>query len=205
MSQRVLRSDVQSQYYVTALELTDVVQRRCASLPNLYIGISIQLASQNSIMNNRPSGAKWYAEHVVTPRPDLVCTTAFPTRETAKSAMRRYVSKLSEIGFTVNRNTTVWSVYVIELDASAAPTPGYGYLYVGETTKNHEQRFSEHMSRARNAKTRLYSSVVARYGLRLRPDLAPPNLLFSKKQSLKAEKEWANNLRKRGFTVEGGH
>jgi hypothetical protein len=105
----------------------------------------------------------------------------------------------------VNRNTDVWTVYVIELDQNAIKESGTGYLYVGETMKSPEQRFDEHMTRAVNGKTRLFSSVVANHGQRLRMDLAPDRRFFDKQASKVAEAAWAEYLRSLGYVVKGGH
>ena len=52
--------------------------------------------------------------------------------------------KLTEEGYTVNRYTIVWRVYVLELDSSEIKDCGEGYVYVGETSATLEIRLKQH-------------------------------------------------------------
>lgn len=80
-----------------------------------------------------------------------------------------------------------------------------GLVYVGETKRDPIARFDEHINRAKSGKTRLYSSVVANYGKKLRMDLAPKEKHFDKESSKRAEAEQAEHLRSLGYTVKGEH
>jgi len=196
---------MENPHYVIAIELDDIVPRRCPSLPNLYLGVSIQPLLERYDSVSATKSDRWFSGHVRCPRPDLCPSDQFPTRESARAAVSAVTKQLSTAGYTVNRNTRVWSVYVVELNTEAIPTPGLGYVYVGETFKPHEQRLLEHLTRARNSKTRLFSPVVAKHGRRLRPDLTPSGVLYSKEASKAAESAWATHLRNLGYVVEGGH
>lgn len=198
-------TDFATPHYVVAFELTDVVPRRCSSLPNVYLGVSKQSPIARFETLRRIHSGKWFANHIVSPRSDLSSEYEYPNRDEARTAASLLTKKLSAEGFTINRNTRTWSVYVIELDSTAISEPGLGYVYVGETFKAHEQRLSEHLTRARNSRTRLFSPVVASHGVRLRPELAPGDTLFSKESSKEAESLWATHLRSLGYVVEGGH
>jgi CRISPR/Cas system-associated exonuclease Cas4 (RecB family) len=192
-------------HYVVAFELSDVVPRRCPSLPNVYLGVSKQPLGVRFETLIRMTSGNWFINHLVSPRSDLCSEYEYPTREVARAAASHLTKRLSAEGYTVNRNTRTWSVYVIELDSAAIADPGLGYMYVGETSKSHEQRLSEHLTRARNSKTRLFSPVVASHGVRLRPELAPGHTLFSKETSKEAESIWARHLRNLGYVVAGGY
>ena len=198
-------ADLATPHYVVAFELTDIVPRRCPHLPNMYLGISKQPLFARFETLNRIGFGKWFANHIVSPRSDLCNEYEYPTRDAARTAARHLTKRLAAEGYTTNRNTRTWSVYVIELDSAAISDPGLGYLYVCEIFKSHEQRLSEHLARARNSKTRLFSPVVASHGVRLRPELAPGNTLYSHESSKDAESHWARHLRNLGYVVAGGH
>jgi hypothetical protein len=188
------------------VELTDVCRRRDPSKPNLLV-MKTQSDPKSRfqyLLGN--SSEKWYSGHVSQLREDLVETQLLSSAADANTALRDLVRHLSTEGYTVNGDTRIWSVYVIELDSQHIDNPGTGYIYVGETSKPHENRLLEHLTRKRNNNGRLYSSVVAKYGIRLRPDLAPiSNKFFDQESSRIAESSWASHLRNIGYTVEGGH
>lgn len=192
-------------YQVIIVELDDVVARRSSELPNLYVGMVIQdpYDKFESLMTKRSQS--WYLGHEVRLRDDMMDFVPYASKLEADDAVRDTTERLLAEGFTVNQNTKVWSVYVIELDKLAMRGEGIEYVYVGETSKPHEQRLQEHLTRARNSKTRLFSPVVAKHGVRLRPDLAPIGVHFSKQASKMAEASWAEYLRSLNYVVEGGH
>lgn len=193
------------QYSLIVLELADVVPRRASSKPNLYISItSMPLAARCELLNDG-HGPDWLSGQIRLIRHDLSCESFTTDHASAKAFKTAMTAALRSEGYTVNRNTDIWTVYVIELDATATKEPGHGYVYVGETKKNPKQRFEEHLSRAVNGKTRLFSPVVANHGQRLRMDLAPNRPFFDKASSKEAEAEWAEHLRSLGYVVKGGH
>jgi len=192
-------------FQVMIVELDDVVPRRCSEYPNLYVGKVVQDPYDKFESLRTKHTQTWYSGHEVRLRDDLMDFVPYHFKDEADKAVRETTERLMAEGFTVNQNTTVWSVYVIELDRTAMRGDGIEYVYVGETSKPHEQRLQEHLTRARNSKTRLFSPVVAKHGVRLRPDLAPTEIHFSKQASKAAEVAWAEHLRSLNYVVEGGH
>lgn len=90
-------------------------------------------------------------------------------------------------------------VYVIELDPEGLSDVGAGAVYVGETARTPELRFATHKTGGSKA-----SKVVARRGLRLRPDLYPAEGPFATRaEALKFERRTGNRLRHRGYRVFG--
>lgn len=149
---------------------------------------------------------RWYSGYLSKLREDLVEARHLGSAADADTALRDLVRRLSSEGYTVNRDTRIWSVYAIELDSRHIEDPGKGYIYVGETAKPHEIRLQEHLNRKRNNNGRLYSSIVAKYGIRLVPELTPSaNRFFDQESSRIAESSWASHLRSIGYKVEGGH
>lgn len=193
------------QYGVIVVELKDVVPRRDPSLPNVYVAITTMDLVRRAELLDKGKGLKWLKDNVTSLRHDLSTAPSLASHGDAKNLKKSVISTLKSQGYTVNRNTDVWTVYVIELDATATKTPGKGYIYVGETKKSPEARFAEHKGRASNGKTKLYSTVVANHGVCLRMDLAPTSKLYDKDASKRAEAEWADHLRNLGYTVKGGH
>ena len=193
------------QYSLIVLELEDVVPRRDLSKPNLFVSITtMPIADRFDLLANG-RGPDWLAGRIQLLRQDLSCSDFTFDHDDAKTFKTETIAALRCEGYTVNQNTDLWTVYVIELDPTAIQDAGKGYVYVGETMKTPEQRFAEHRNRSRNGKTRLYSPVVAKHGHRLRMDLAPRMHLFDKQSSKVAEAEWAEHLRSLGYTVKGGH
>ena len=192
-------------YGIIVAELKDVVPRRVPSLPNLYIGITtIDLTKRFEVLNKGKSSS-WLKNNMTQLRQDLSITTEIPDYEVAKNMKKELSDFLKSAGYTVNRNTDLWTVYVIELDRNAISNPGEGYVYVGETKKTPEERLLEHLNWAENGKTKLYASVVAKHGQCLRMDLAPDRQYLDSASSKQAEAEWAAHLRSLGFKVKGGH
>ena len=175
------------------IELDDVVPRRSPELPNLMITSTIDPEAKFAQLRLGKGKPAWGHGHAVALRPDLL-----QRGESEARAIRR----LREAGFTVNRLTTTWRVYVLELDLAA---PGFkGWLYVGETSRDVDIRLGQHLTRARNKHGRLYSEKVAAHFLRRRPDLEPNRLLMSVEASKRAEKRWAKRLSNRGYRVTSG-
>ena len=186
------------------VELDDVISRREPSKPNLFVDL-IKVDPEDRFGNMKVSKKRWYSGHVVRLRDDLAPQTRFSTEHRADDAHKKLIKKLKSQGYTVNRDPMVWHVYVVELDKSAVADPGKGYVYVGETSKTPEERFIEHTTGKRNHRGPLYSSVVLRHGVRLRPDLAPKRVFFDSAASKRAEKETYDRLEAKGYKVRGGH
>ena len=90
-------------------------------------------------------------------------------------------------------------VYVIELDPTGLSDVGTGAVHVGETSKTPEERFATHMAGGPKA-----ARVVARRGIRLRPDLHPSEGPFvTRAEALRYERKTGNRLRHRGYRVWG--
>ncbi len=196
---------MKTSYSLIVFEIEDIVPRRDSSKPNLFVSITAMPVADRLEFFKSGRGPDWLVGNVRMFRPDLSRVDFTKHHDDAKSYKSRAVMTLKSEGYTVNRNTDLWRVYVIELDPTAVQDPGQGYVYVGETKKTPEQRFAEHMSRSTNSKTRLYSTVVANFGKHLRMDLAPKTYLYDKASSIHAEAVWAEHLRSLGYVVRGGH
>lgn len=192
-------------YWVVVLELTDVVPRRHPKRPNLFVGVSMSPPEKRLAIERARKTRRWYTDAIVRERSDLAPARRFSSKETADRACERLTVRLNREGFTVNRDTRIWSVYVVELDPSAVSKPGRGFVYVGETSLSPEERFKQHLDGSRNTRGPLFSRVVHKHGVRLRPDLAPRRKFFDQISSRRAEKQHFDRLKSKGFNVRGGH
>jgi len=190
--------------WALVVELDDVVPRRDPDKPNLYVGLTIEAPAIRYERLKMGYGPAWLQGHLVRLRGDLV-SGPFLLRDDARLECRTAIRCLRSEGYTVNRDTRVWTVYVIELDPKGSKDPGKGFVYVGETSKAPEERYKEHIKGKRNKRGRLYAPLVRKYGKRLRMDLAPEIRYFDGASSKAAEKRWARKLKDEGYKVVGGH
>jgi predicted GIY-YIG superfamily endonuclease len=93
-----------------------------------------------------------------------------------------------------------YRVYVIELDDSLRKGTDKPAVYVGYSVRSPEERFAQHLRGERA------SRHVRDHGVRLRPRLyrAYP-AAASRPEAERLERHVADRLRRRGFTVYGGH
>ena len=199
-------SSDEANYRVVVLELTNVVSRIRTDRPNIYVGVTARTAQQLADgLNDGKYKPAWARNNVVglldklAPQGTLTYTEAKQLRDDLERQLRTK-------GYTVNRNTTAYRTYVINLDNPDLTDPGKGYVYVGQTSKTPEQRLQEHLTGARSAKGHnLASRKVLKYGTQLNYDLMTQRIYLTQKQALKAERRLAERLRQQGYTVEGGH
>lgn len=101
-------------------------------------------------------------------------------------------------------------VYVVLLDADAADErrvlednpgrdPGKPCVYVGMTGLTPEERFANHKKGVKA------SSIVQRYGVRLLPELYDWLNPMPFEAAVRMEQDLAEDLRRQGYTVSGGH
>lgn len=181
---------------VIVVELEDVVPRRVLDRPNLLVESTVDPTAKIRALQHGRGSPAWARGCVLRPRPDLQVPG-----ESKKEAIRR----LEAAGFTVNRSQELWRVYVLEL--GPAPEGVMGWVYVGETSKDVDERIEQHRTAQlrKDGKASLNSRVVTRHFVRRRHDLEPPYPLFSREQSRQLESEWAERLRAKGYKVDGGH
>jgi hypothetical protein len=191
-------------YQLMVVELYDVVARRDPKKPNLFVAKTISTPEARFMAIKNSKKPSWYTKDIKQLRPDLAPPTIFHSKKRADTAYKKLVKELGKQRFTVNKDTRVWSVYVIEINTAAIPNPGKGVLYVGETSKTPEERCKIHNDGVKNKRGPLYSKFVFKHKGKLRPDLAPKLKYFSQKCSKKAEKEHFNLLKAKGYIVEGG-
>jgi predicted GIY-YIG superfamily endonuclease len=192
-----------SNYWVMVVEKNDVVPRRDPKKPNLDVAITIQDPSKRFEALTKGKGPKGLAGEIIKLRNDLT-SGPFYLRERANKRREQTIKRLKSAGYTVNRDTAVWTVYVIELDPKGTSKPGKGFIYVGMTSKSPEKRFEQHITGARNKRGPLFSRVVFKYGRQLRMDLAPKRKYFDLASAMAAEKRWLQKMKDRCYNAVGG-
>ena len=193
-------------YQLAVIELTDVGPRVDSTLPHLYVGLTLIAPDRLAMgLANGRYRPKWAHGNVVGPREDLTPTGDF-LRPEAVRIRDRLIQRLCSEGYTVNRNTTAYRTYVINLVDPDRPELTGRFVYVGQTSKDAETRLVEHLTDARRASgQRLASSVVTRYGVDLNKRLMNSKIYTTQKAAIAAEKRLAERLTKKGYTVKGGH
>ena len=107
----------------------------------------------------------------------------------------------------------LYYVYIIELDGAFANTlkakranpdasSDKPCIYIGSSSKKPEERFNEHISGKRNERGPLFSRVVFKYGIRLRPRLYQRyNPMSTRGEAETKEEELTAKYKRRGYTV----
>ena len=193
-------------YRVVVLEVTDVVKRISPDRPNLYVGVTTRTAQELADgLNNGRYRPSWARHNIVQIRTDLASADTV-THDEAVEQRDTLIRQLRTKGYTVNRKTTAYRTYVINLHNPKLKDPGKGYVYVGQTSKTPEQRLQEHLTGAVSTRGHtLASRVVKKYGVDLNATLMTDRIYLTQKQALKAERRLAERLRDWGYVVEGGH
>ena len=192
-------------YRVVVLEVTDVVERIRPDRPNLYVGVTTRTAQQLADgLNNGRYRPLWARHNIVQIRADLA-TDDTVTYDEAVEQRDTLIRQLRTKGYTVNRTTTAYRTYVINLHNPNLTDPGKGYVYVGQTSKTPQQRLQEHLTGAVSTQGHnLASRVVKKHGVDLNRTLMTDRIYLTQKQALKAERRLAERLRDQGYVVEGG-
>lgn len=198
--------DRPKRFWIEVVEIDDdggrKIRRRHRFLPSLHVGITTVepgpklQARWKRKMNKKPG--TW-----IGLRPDLMDEIEFDDRSAAESHKKTMVATLSAMGYTVNGDHTVYSVYVIELDHSHLPDCT-GYFYVGQTAKSPVERVIEHRDGKRTGNRRLYSKEAHLHFKKWRPDLGLSTKHYSREAALQAESHWRLFLEQRGYQVVGG-
>jgi hypothetical protein len=188
----------------------DAMPRLHPDKPNLYVGLTIEDPWRR--FDRLMDGVR--PHHPVTLygvglRPDLYeHLPAYPDPKVATEAKGHLIQELRRQGFVVNRMGHRYRIYVILLrDHGPRKHPDKPWVYVGQTAKDIETRFKEHIAGARTRGGRpLYSRVVHKYGEKLLPDLYESiPCVYLLEDALRLEKEEAERLAAEGYSVRGGH
>ena len=189
-------------WWIEVVEILDPdLPRRLADKPNVKVSIRVSQPTLDNVQTH-------FEEEKVLFRADLSPTKSYSDHELAKNRKTEVRERLMAQGYTVNKNLSTWSVYVIELDTShftpAQRKKHSAFFYVGMTSKKVDARLAEHKEGARTDKGPKFGRSAHKYFSRYRPDLSPKHLYFSEEQALRAESKKRLQLEARGYKVDGG-
>lgn len=155
--------------------------------------------------------SKFAQTYGIEPRMDLLETLpaeigaleSYRKKDDASKVRAQVRDHLLDQGYVVAdaRTDEVYTIYIINLvdDSVSDPSPGK-WVYVGETSKTPEERFDEHKNGTRDNK------AAREHGRDLNYDLMKdiPQVRF-KQDSKWLEAQTGEELRSRGYVVEGAH
>ena len=192
--------------------------RRISDKPRVWVeqktvqpGAKLDAWLQKTKQSKRPE--------LVRVRYDLMPASEQPTpyqyprdKELISDALKSLREKLLCEGYTVNNSTSVYSLYVIELnDSHIARRPaGYrGYVYVGQTGLSVEERAKQHELGPKYPwkKKPKHSRVAHKYFRKLNLGLLPQRFqtkLLCRSAALRAEYNLRLHFESKGYKVEGG-
>ena len=162
-----------------------------------YFFVCVRTASElGDGLPKRPHEA--IGDAVLIPRLDLCPERVFRRRDTAKKQMKKVSRRLRQQGKEVNPWEPVYSLYVIELEKPKSHKSDLPPVYVGQTSIEVEQRYSQHIAGGRLASRKVTGKAVG-----LRMDLVPKVKLTSRSSAIAAETRLGNRLQRKGYKVYG--
>ncbi|MDA0677464.1 MAG: hypothetical protein O2788_05600 [Chloroflexi bacterium] len=208
--------------WLCVLELLDRgAARRCPHLP--HVEVTRTLTPPGVELDARiKSDKKWMAKGVRRVRYDLMPEDREPggrltpflmpcNATAARKAVTRLRDELQAKGYTVNGNTTVWRLYVIELRPRGSATGDtiQPYVYVGQTSIPLEVRARQHrLGPAFSPGYDKYSRICHKHYKQLRLELLPRwarQTFYSRCYALRAEGKLRLHFESEGYRVEGGN
>ena len=197
-------------YRIIAVELSDIIERRDPSRPNLYVGLSKvapETRFEELLSGEGPENLRGHFKQL---RMDLIEDVAeYSYMKQAKKALQREKRRLARQGHWLNGRRAVWHGYVIDLDTEGITNFGKGFVYVGQTSLTPEERFAIHKAPKPSPPARdLASRIVRRRGLRLNHELMevmyPKSPVYTAADAKSLERSWAMKLKRTGYRVEAG-
>jgi predicted GIY-YIG superfamily endonuclease len=182
--------------------------KKCTDKPHLYVTFTSKAPEQLLEYLQAGNGPKWISGRAVSLLPKLV--PRFKPTRSVKVARRRVKDlsiSLKSLGYAVNQDSTVYTVYVIDLDIDL-PTKlknigGRGKaVYVGQTSKTPEARYLQHKKQD-GSKKNLSSRAVFQRGIGFNYGLMPSKNVYTKTDALRLEAELSLKLHNRGYRVFG--
>jgi hypothetical protein len=161
-----------------------------------------------TLVSSKRESHREVAPHVVAPRLDLTEGVAYTSAAEAKRAKRDLINELLAQGHWVNGRGTPFHVYVIELADGVGTKTGRRdrpWLYVGETSKDPQDRINQHRDGAMRGRRRIYNKDANRHFVRARKDLYEDlPTVFTREKSRQLEEETALRLKSEGYSVIWG-
>jgi hypothetical protein len=200
----------QRRRHVVVIELDHKMKVREPGKPHLYVTSTMRRPQDLLDRLQRGKRPSWMKGELVRLRQDLIFDYR-PT--TSKKVIDRRLEetklRVARMGYAVNGDANVWSVYVLDVDPDAGqPLLERGRLnrviYVGQTSKDVDTRLKEHRGESVGRKGQyLGAPSVKGRRPRLNRELAPKRQVFTKEDAIKLESKHALKLAKKGYRVLG--
>jgi hypothetical protein len=196
-------------YNLFVVELKELKGRSADKL-HLYVTLTSSNTELAFLRLLEGKGPNWLQGKVEKLRTDLVPSYRETNdREIAEKRLGKLKIDLSKQGFGVNGDSTVWVVYVLDIDPNVEPKildlgrTGKA-IYVGQTSTTRELRVEQHAGR-------LLSKAGKHIGSRktkgrnpvLNLDLSPIKEMYTKEDALAFETETHKRLEEMGYRVFG--
>ena len=133
---------IAKRWWIEVVEFLDPdLPRRLADKPNVKVSLRVSQPTTDNVQSH-------FEEQKVLFRADLSPSKSYSDHELAKNRKTEVRERLMAQGYTVSKNLSTWSVYVIELDTShftpAQRKKHSAFFYVGMTSKKVDARLAEH-------------------------------------------------------------
>jgi hypothetical protein len=184
---------------VVTLVLSDVVPRRNADLPVVFVTDSTQ--SDDAVVLRRGRRKKSFLpRHAIGILPEGTqqdFSDDAGVMEKRRTEMRH---QLAIAGYTVNPSETdTYRIYVIDTDNKKPAASGRPWVYVGMTSKASDERVSEHLRGVPHRRGTGWRQFTGR-----NPSLEPDRNTFHSVTDAEVEETaWGNELIRRGYFVTG--
>jgi len=196
-------------YNLFVVELKEL-KGRSADKPHLYVTLTssnTELAFRRLLEGKGPT---WLQGKVEKLRTDLIPNYRETNdRELAEKRLGKLKIDLSKQGFGINGDSTVWVVYVLDIDPNVEPKildlgkKGRA-IYVGQTSTTRELRAEQHAGRLLSKSGKYIGSRKTKgRNPVLNLDLSPTKEMYTKEDALAFETETHNRLEQMGYRVFG--
>jgi hypothetical protein len=196
-------------YNLFVVELKEL-KGRSADKPHLYVTLT---SSNTELAFGRlleGKGPDWVQGKVEKLRTDLISNFRETNdREMAEERLGKLKIDLSRQGFGVNGDSTVWVVYVLDIDPNVEPKildlgkKGKA-IYVGQTSTTKELRVEQHAGRLLSKSGKYIGSRKTKgRNPVLNLHLSPIKEMYTKEDALAFETETHKRLEKMGYRVLG--
>ena len=103
---------IAKRWWIEVVEFLDPdLPRRLADKPNVKVSLRVSQPTTDNVQTH-------FEKEKVLFRADLSPTKSYSDHDLAKARKTEVRERLMTQGYTVNKNLSTWSVYVIELDTS---------------------------------------------------------------------------------------
>ncbi len=195
-------------YNLFVVELKEL-KGRSADKPHLYVTLTsstTKLAFRRLLEGKGPT---WVQGKVEKLRTDLIPNyRETNNREVAEKRLGKLKIDLSKQGFGVNGDSTVWVVYVLDIDPNIEPKildlgkKGKA-IYVGQTSTTRELRAEQHAGKPSKSGKHIGSRKTKGRNPVLNLHLSPTKEMYTKEDALAFETETHKRLEEMGYRVLG--